>query len=436
MFEAQVVRSPGAVAVVAGGVELSYGEVNERANRVAHWLRGVGVGRESVVGVCLERGVDLVPVLLGVLKAGAGYLPLDPAQPVERLGFMVADAGVSVVVSSSLLVSVLGGVWSGPLLVVDRDESLAGLPVSDPGVSGGPDDLIYVIYTSGSTGRPKGVCLSHANVVRLFAVADRYYGFSADDVWPLFHSYAFDVSVWELWGALLHGGRLVVVPGSVARAPDEFVDLLVEHRVTVLNQTPSAFRSLVGLAADGDRRLDGLCLRVVVFAGERLEVGELVPWVERFGLGRPRLVNMYGITETTVHSTFYELSEEDFVLGAPNRVGVPLDDLSVFLLDGWGYPVPVGVPGEIFVGGGGVARGYLNRAGLTAERFVPDPFGGGGRLYRSGDVARWRRDGGLEFLGRADDQVKIRGYRVELGEIGAVLAGHPGVRDAVVLLRD
>ncbi|MEE6259636.1 amino acid adenylation domain-containing protein [Plantactinospora sonchi] len=432
-----MVRSPGAVAVVCGGVELSYGEVNERANRVAHWLRGVGVGPESVVGVCLERGVDLVPVLLGVLKSGAGYLPLDPAQPVERLGFMVADASVSVVVTSSLLVSVLGSVWSGPSLVVDRDVSvLAGLPVSNPVVAGGSGDLIYVIYTSGSTGRPKGVCLSHANVVRLLSVADRYYGFSADDVWPLFHSYAFDVSVWELWGALLHGGRLVVVPGSVARSPDEFVDLLVEHRVTVLNQTPSAFRSLVGLAADGDRRLDGLCLRVVVFAGERLEVGELVPWVERFGLGRPRLVNMYGITETTVHSTFYELSAEDFVSGAPNRVGVPLDDLAVYLLDGWGHPVPVGVPGEIFVGGAGVARGYLNRAGLTAERFVPDPFGGSGRLYRSGDVARWRADGGLEFLGRADDQVKIRGYRVELGEIGAVLAGHPGVRDAVVILRD
>ncbi|MER7583675.1 amino acid adenylation domain-containing protein [Kitasatospora sp. NPDC097691] len=436
VFEERVAESPSSVAVVAGGVELSYGEVNVRANRLAHLLRELGVGAESPVGVCLGRGVDLVPSLLGVLKSGAAYVPLDPAHPVERRGFVLGDTGASVVVTSSEFVDELSGVFSGRLVVVDE-----GLPVrvgwdADPVAVGSPEGLAYVIYTSGSTGRPKGVCVSHASVWRLSVVTRGQYGFGASDVWPLFHSYAFDVSVWEMWGALLNGGRLVVVPFEVARSPEDFLDLLVEHRVTVLNQTPSAFRALVTAAGEGDERIGRLAVRVVVFAGERLEFGELRPWVERLGLECPALVNMYGITETTVHSTYYRVTEED-LSGTGNPVGVPLGDLRIYVLDRFGEIAPPGVVGEMYVGGPGVARGYLGRPALTAERFVPDRFGpAGGRLYRSGDLARRMADGSLEFVGRIDDQVKIRGYRIELGEIAAVIAQDEAVRDAVVLARE
>ncbi|MDG4786445.1 amino acid adenylation domain-containing protein [Micromonospora sp. WMMD1102] len=432
VFEERVLLAPDAVAVTFEGVSLSYAEVNVRANRLAHRLRALGAGPESLVGVCLERGIDLVPALLGVLKSGAAYLPLDPAQPVDRLGFMVGDAGAPVLVTQASLVDTVAGFFGGELLVLD-EEDLSGLPAGNPAPVSHPEDLIYVIYTSGSTGRPKGVCLTHANVFRLFDTTRQHYQFSADDVWPLFHSYAFDVSVWELWGALLYGGRLVVVPREVTRLPDEFLDLLVAERVTVLNQTPSAFRSLVGFTRDGDPRLDRLALRAVVFAGEKLEMAELAPWTDRFGLDRPALLNMYGITETTVHSTFHQVRAQD-ITDPGNPVGYPLGDLRIYLLDGYGNLVPVGVPGEIHVGGPGVARGYLRRPELTAQRFVPDPFAGvpGARMYRSGDLARRRPDGGLDFLGRIDDQVQIRGYRVELGEIETVLAAHPGIRDAVV----
>jgi amino acid adenylation domain-containing protein len=440
VFEEQAAATPGAVAVVAGDVELTYGELNARANRLAHRLRALGVGTEDLVGVCLERGPELVPALLGVLKSGAAYVPLDPSHPVDRWGFVLGDTGAPVVVTTSEFAERLARIHSGTLILLDRDtpeEPGAAESGANPAPSAvGPDALAYVIYTSGSTGRPKGVCVSHTQVWRLLAVGDRHYGFGADDVWPLFHSYAFDVSVWELWGALAYGGRLVVVPFDVARSPDDFLDLLVRHRVTVLNQTPSAFRSLVGAAAAGDSRIDQLALRAVVFAGERLEFGELVPWVERLGLECPRLFNMYGITETTVHSTFHRVTRHD-LRGGGNPVGRPLEDLTIYLLDRYGQVVPVGVPGEIHVGGPGVTRGYLGRPGLTAERFVPDPFGpAGARLYRSGDLARRNPDGTLDFLGRIDDQVKIRGYRIELGEIQAALAAQPGVRDAAVVVRE
>ncbi|MEV4616964.1 amino acid adenylation domain-containing protein [Kitasatospora sp. NPDC049258] len=328
--------------------------------------------------------------------------------------------------------------FEGPVLVVEElAEGLAALPGHDLEPVTTPDNAIYVIYTSGSTGRPKGVALSHRSVVGLFAATQGLFGFSSDDVWSLFHSYAFDFSVWELWGALLFGGRVVVVPFDTARSPEEFLDLLVTERVTVLNQTPSAFRSLVGLAGAGDRRIGELALRHVVFGGEKLELGDLKPWTDRLGLDAPALINMYGITETTVHVTHHRLTAADLARPALSPAGGPLPDLGVHLLDAHGRLVPVGVVGEIHVSGRGVARCYLNRPELTAERFVPNPYGApGSRLYRSGDLARRRADGTLEFVGRADDQVKIRGYRIELGEIQAAVAAHPGVREAVVVVRE
>ncbi len=298
-----------------------------------------------------------------------------------------------------------------------------------------PDNLAYVIYTSGSTGQPKGVLVTHQNVARLFHATQPWYRFGQRDVWTLFHSYAFDFSVWELWGALLYGGRLVVVPYLTSRSPEVFLELLARERVTVLNQTPSAFRQLIQAEERMDQPVE-LALRYVIFGGEALEMQSLRPWFERHGDQQPQLVNMYGITETTVHVTYRPVSSSD--LNAGSVIGVPIPDLQIYILDAHRQPVPVGVTGELHVGGAGVARGYLNRPELTAEKFIPNPFDKtpGARLYQTGDLARWRADGDIEYLGRADDQVKIRGHRIELGEIESALAWHPAVRECVVLARE
>ncbi|MFI6024801.1 amino acid adenylation domain-containing protein [Amycolatopsis magusensis] len=439
VFAEQAARTPDAVAVTCDGAELSYTELDRWSNRLAHHLRELGAAPETLVGVCLDRGVDLVPTLLGVTKSGAGYLPLDPAYPADRLRFMLEDAAAPLVVTTAAHLDLVREVHKGRIVVLDGEDATAldAAPVTTPEPRSGPENLAYVIYTSGSTGKPKGVCVTHANVHGLLTAAQLHYGFGADDSWSMFHSYAFDVSVWEMWGALLHGGKLVVVPFTVSRSPEEFLDLLVRERVTVLSQTPSAFRALVAAAEADDPRLADLALSAVVFAGEKLEQRELVPWVQRFGLSRPALINMYGITETCVHSTFYALTEADLEPGAGNPVGYPLDGERIHLLDRHGNLVPTGMAGEMHVGGHGVARGYLGRPELTAERFVPDPFGApGDRLYRSGDLARRLPDGSLEFLGRIDHQVKLRGFRIELGEIAAALGEHPAVRDAVVVLRE
>ncbi|WP_037821145.1 non-ribosomal peptide synthetase, partial [Streptomyces sp. NRRL B-3229] len=436
IFGEQAARTPDAVALTFEDARLTYRELDERANRIAHHLIASGAGPETIVGVSLERGLDVIPVLLGVLKSGAAYLPLDPVNPAERLAYMLADAGASLLVSS---VSALPEVeFTGTRVLVDADASaIAARPSTAPQTAVRPDNLIYVIYTSGSTGLPKGVSLTHANVVRLFASTREQFPCTADDVWTLFHSYAFDWSVWEMWGALLHGGRLVVVPPQVSRSPQDMLDLLVRERVTVLCQTPSAFRSLAALAGDGDPRVDELALRAVIFGGERLDMSELQPWTDRVGASRPALINMYGITETTVHATYHRVTDTDLTHPAHSPVGSPLTDLTIHLLDADGQLVPVGVPGEIHVGGPGLARGYLGRPGLTAERFVPNPFGpAGSRLYRSGDLARRLPDGTLESLGRIDKQVKVRGYRIELGEIEARLREHARVRDVVVAVRE
>ncbi|MEU3831006.1 amino acid adenylation domain-containing protein, partial [Streptomyces sp. NPDC029080] len=306
-------------------------------------------------------------------------------------------------------------------------------PTHNPTHTTHPHHPAYVIYTSGSTGRPKGVVNTHHNVVRLFDATRRWFDFGPDDVWTLFHSYAFDFSVWELWGALLHGGRLVVVSYEVSRTPGAFLDLLAEHGVTVLNQTPSAFHQLAQADASGPRRL---ALRLVVFGGEALRLSRLADWYRRHPDDAPVLVNMYGITETTVHVTYQPLTRELVTGAAASVIGTGIPDLRTYVLDGALRLVPPGVVGELYVAGAGVARGYLGRPGLTAERFVADPYAPepGARMYRTGDLVRWNADGELEFVGRADHQVKIRGFRIEPGEIEAVLAGHPGVAEAAVVV--
>ncbi|HSF41611.1 MAG TPA: amino acid adenylation domain-containing protein, partial [Thermoanaerobaculia bacterium] len=434
LFALQAQARPTAVAVSFEDRELSYGELDERSGRLARRLRAAGVGPEVPVALCLERSPELVVALLAVLKAGGAYVPIDPAYPRDRQAYILADSGARVLLSERALAGGLSAVGVRTILLDEPGEDLpapqaGGLP---PGAT--PESLAYVIYTSGSTGRPKGVLVRHANVVRLFRETEPWFGFDERDVWTLFHSPAFDFSVWEIWGALLYGGRLVVVPWAVSRSPEDFHDLLRREGVTVLNQTPSAFRQLV--AADAARGGE-LALRQVIFGGEALELQALRPWFERHGDERPRLVNMYGITETTVHVTWRPLTAADLAAnGSP--IGRAIPDLDLRVLDRSGQPVPVGVAGELCVGGAGLARGYLGRPELTAGRFVPDPFGEspGARLYRSGDLVRYRASGDLEHLGRIDHQVKIRGFRIELGEIETALAAFPGVREAVVAVRE
>ncbi|MFF9332075.1 amino acid adenylation domain-containing protein [Streptomyces albogriseolus] len=441
LFEAQVAAGPGRTAVSHGHERLTYAELNAEANRIARLLTAHGAGPGRIVALALDRGLRLLPALLAVLKTGAAYLPLDPGQPAERLRLVVQDAAPVALVTEQAHAhlahdAVPAVLLDDPLVTADLARR-SGADLTDAERHGptGPSDTAYIIHTSGSTGRPKGVPVPHANVVRLFAAAAEHFDFRADDVWTLFHSYAFDFSVWEIWGALLHGGRLVVVPYAVSRSPREFLDLLHREGVTVLNQTPSAFEQLVD--ADAEHGGDAGALRYVVFGGEALRPARLRPWTERHGLDRPALVNMYGITETTVHVTHHRLTAAD--LDDPRRAGVigtPLADLRVHLLDGAGRPVPPGATGEMYVSGAGVATGYLHRPELTAERFLDDPYGPPGtRMYRSGDLARRRPDGTLDYLGRADAQIQLRGFRVEPGEIEAVLAAHPGVARAAVLPR-
>ena len=436
--ELQAKLAPDAVAVKCGNEAFTYRELNRRANRLAHRLRALGAGPDSLVGIGLERSPAMVVGLLAILKSGAAYLPLDSAYPRDRVEFMLADADVGIVLTSREGLAALPP-HGGTTLLLDDDQSVAGQPDSDsdPVPASGPDNLAYVIYTSGSTGKPKGCLVTHANVVRLFARTQPWFGFGPEDVWTFFHSHAFDFSVWEIWGALVHGGSVVVVPHEVTRSPDAFHSLLVRERVTVLNQTPSAFRALIQADLASGLPPSALSLRYVIFGGEALDLQMLAPWFERHGDERPRLINMYGITETTVHVTYRPLARADLDRNNGSVIGVPIPDLAVHLLDPDLRPVAEGEVGEMFVSGGGVSRGYLDRPELTAERFIDwtAPDGVTHKLYRTGDLARRLPDGDLQYLGRCDQQVKIRGFRIETGEIESVLQRHPGVQACAVIAR-
>ncbi|MGV9712982.1 amino acid adenylation domain-containing protein, partial [Gordonia sp. NPDC003424] len=406
-------------AVTALDVTLTYAELDARSNAVAAGLRARGVLVGDLVGVATGRSVDLVVAILGVLKTGAGYLPLDLGNPVERLAFIVDDAKATVVISdhetsSHALWTTLGDTTER----VDIAELAGADGVQMPPVSVPADSRAYVIYTSGSTGRPKGVAVTHRDVVTLMDAAGDDFEFRADDVWTMFHSYAFDFSVWELWGPLLSGGRLVVVDRDVARDPSAFLGLLADEGVTVLNQTPSAFYQLI----EARRRTPiALPLRYVVFGGEQLNFGQVARWFDEFGDDTAELVNMYGITETTVHVSYRSLERPSARSADASFIGRALSSLTIHVLDARLHPVPDGVVGEMYVAGGQLAQGYLGRLGLTATRFVADPWGPPGtRMYRTGDLAR-RVDGDIEYLGRGDAQVQLRGFRIEYGEVEAAL---------------
>ncbi len=427
-FEHRAAADPDAVAVTYGQGSLTYAELNRQANRLAHHLRALGAGPETMVALFLDPSVEMITAVLGVLKAGAAYVPLDPEYPSERVGFVLQDTAAPLLITQAPLLDRLPA-HAARTVCLDRDAAvLQRLSDTNPDSGATPENLAYVIYTSGSTGQPKGVQIEHRQVARLFSATDAWYRFGPSDTWVLLHSYAFDFSVWEIWGALAYGGRLVISPLWTTRSPQALAELLAGEGVTVMNATPSLF---VVAQAELLRVAGRLALRFVVFGGEALAPAALRPWFEHFGDGAPTLVNMYGITETTVHVTYRPLRAADCERET-SPIGVPIPDLSLHLLDPKGSPVPPGVEGELFVGGAGVARGYLNRPELTAARFVESPFGDG-RLYRTGDVARRLSDGELDFRGRIDDQVKIRGFRVELGEIHAAMREVPGVADGAVV---
>ena len=427
LFEAQVRRTPEAIAVTYGDDSLTYAELNTQANRWAHRLVQLGVQPDSLVALCAGRGLPMLVGLLGILKAGGAYVPLDPAYSGERLQYILADSAPVLLLADELGRQALGD-CEVPVLALEQPLTGESDDLQDVGVR--PAHLAYVIYTSGSTGKPKGVMVEHRQVARLFSATNAWFNFSAADRWCLFHSFAFDFSVWEIWGAWLYGGQLFIVPQAIARSAPDFYHFVCRSGITVLNQTPSAFKAFIQAQAHSEARQQ---LREIVFGGEMLKPSDLAPWFARPENRQTRLINMYGITETTVHVTYRPLSAQDTAI-TTSPIGSRIPDLRLYLLGADGEPVPMGAIGELYVGGEGVARGYLNRPELTAERFLDDPFNRapGARMYRTGDLARYLPGGDIEYLGRNDQQVKIRGFRIECGEVEAQLSTDPRVRSVAV----
>ncbi|MFE3928063.1 amino acid adenylation domain-containing protein [Streptomyces sp. YIM B13508] len=443
-----IARTPHARAVTGSGRGLTYAELDARASALARRLRAAGVTPGALVGVCLDRTPDLAVALLAVWRTGAAYLPLDPTHPKARREYTVTDSGIELIVTDAATRDAVEGLPARLLELnatdgdvhdprpAARDTAGAGAAAPSPeDAVPAHDDLAYVIYTSGSTGRPKGVEITHGNLAWLLGAADRHFDFGPDDVWTLMHSPAFDFSVWELWAPLATGGRVVVLTADEVRDPAAVHRVLREEGVTVLNQTPAAFKGLRAHLAQNGADFTDLALRTVVFGGDAFDVRDYRDWFTAPG-PRPDLVNMYGITETTVHVTIRTITEDDVHGDVRSPVGRPLTAAHGYVLDAWGRLVPHGAVGELHVAGGGVARGYRNRPELTAERFLDDPFGApGSRMYRTGDLVRVLPDGQLAYVGRADHQVKIRGYRIEPGEIETALRALPGVADTAVVAR-
>jgi amino acid adenylation domain-containing protein len=433
-FEQMATARPDSVALVFGLEQITYEALNRRANQLARYLRQLNLDSSSAgpfVAIYLDRSPGLIVAILAVLKAGWAYLPIDSRYPPTRALEMVEDARPIAILSAESLIPRLADDLRfslAPVISIDKLESeLASQSCNNLPPSSDPDSLAYLMYTSGSTGKPKGVMVTHRNVIRLLEQTHPWFGFNNQDVWTLFHSVAFDFSVWEIWGCLLTGGKLVIVTFETSRSPSDFRELLLSEGVTVLNQTPSAFSLLLQAEVSCTSKLDHL--RFIIFGGERLEYSMLQPWFRRYDDTSPQLINMYGITETTVHVTYRQVTKFDAESAHESLIGVPIPDLQLHILDDSGNQVPIGGIGEIYVGGAGVTNGYLNRPELNRDRFVSNPLTptSTARLYKTGDLARVRPDGEIVYLGRNDSQVKINGFRIELGEIECALAKVEGV---------
>ncbi len=432
-FAERALLVPDSVAASCGVGCLTYAELDARANQLAHHLIRFGAGPETRVALYLDRSLDMLVAILAVLKTGAAYVPIDVSNPPERIAYVLDDARACALITESALRDATASRQIHRVILDDEWDTVKRLPVSNLEARVVPENAAYVIYTSGSTGRPKGVTVTHANVARLLKATKQWFDFGRDDVWTMFHSYAFDFSVWEIWPSLIYGGLVVIVPYAISRSPRDFLALLAGERVTMLSQTPSAFGELMSAEDGGEGR--ELALRFVIFGGEALDPRSLRPWFERHGEDGVHFVNMYGITETTVHVTYCPLSQAEALGAGGSRIGRAIPDLRAFVLDEHLRPAPTGVEGELYIAGAGLARGYLNQPSLTALRFLPNPFAArkGERLYRSGDLARQSTTGDLEYLGRLDHQVKVRGFRIEPSEIEAALAEHPDVQDSIIV---
>lgn len=447
LFEEQAERTPDNIALVYDGRELIYRELNERSNQLARRIRkvyqqktGNNLPADALIAMHIDRSLEMVIGILAILKAGGAYVPMDTAYPQDRIDYLIADSNAEIVLSlANKSPNALRPQEKVIYIDLDnelyREEENANLPGHSNSTH-----LAYVIYTSGTTGKPKGVLQTHENVMRLFTCTDHQFNFNAGDVWTLFHSYVFDFTIWELWGSLLYGGKLLVISQAQTKDMVSFYRLCVAYKVTVLNQTPSSFYNFADVAAHAEE--PGLALRYIIFGGEALNIKQLQPWWDyqkRQNLGT-KLINMYGITETTVHVTYKELASDETV---QSNIGRPLADLKAYVLDAGMNPVPVNVTGELYIGGAGLARGYLNRDELTRDRFIHNPFAdiadkakGYTRLYKTGDLVKWLPCGDLEYIGRNDEQVKIRGYRIELGEIEHALASVDGIKQSCVLVKE
>jgi tyrocidine synthetase-3 len=417
LFEEQVTRTPHNIAVAFEEHMFTYQELNERSNKLAAYLiNHYDIHADDLVGILLDRSEWMIISILAILKSGGAYVPMDTSYPQSRIDYMIQDSNCKVVLTNEELTT-----------FKNEEHTYATTNVNPVAKS---NNLAYVIYTSGTTGNPKGSLIEHKNVIRLFENDKRLFDFTDKDVWTMFHSYCFDFSVWEMYGALLYGGKVVIVPALVAKDADVYLDLLKREGVTILNQTPSAFYNIIKEELKKEDAV--LKLRYVIFGGEALSPGKLEEWRKKYP--KTKLINMYGITETTVHVTYKEITEKEIEKGISN-IGTAIPTLSCYVLDPFQKLLPIGIPGELYVGGEGLARGYLNRQELTEQRFIPHPFRKGELLYRSGDKARILENGELEYLGRVDDQVKIRGYRIEIGEIENALQYHPSIETAVVIAK-
>ncbi|KAF9377940.1 hypothetical protein BGX21_003056, partial [Mortierella sp. AD011] len=422
IFEDQAVQSPDAIAIIFEDQQMTYHELNVQANSLAHHLIDLGVKPDSLVGICVDRSLAMIVGLLAILKAGGAYVPLDPMFASERLNDILEDASPSILLADELGIKALDSSIPESVVVVDPNTTFKK-PTTNPHVIElASHHLVYVIYTSGSTGKPKGVMVEHAQVTRLFDTTTVWFNFSKDDVWIMNHTFSFDFSVWEIWGALLYAGRLLIPSYRTTQSPEELYKLICDHKVTVLNTTPSSFRPFIALQEESHLRDE---LRYVIFGGEALEPAMLKPWYDTRPQSSSQLFNMYGITEITVHATIHKVCMRD-CKSAASPIGMKLPDLTAYVVDTNGHPVPLGAIGELCISGAGVTRGYLNRPELTLEKFPLDPFSktNGKRMYKTGDLVRYLPDGNLVYLGRNDNQVKIRGYRIELGEIEARLYEH------------
>lgn len=428
LFEEQVQLTPNRIAIKYNNDSMTYEELNKKANQVAHFLRNLGIKSNDVVAIRLNKSLEMIVGILGILKAGGCYLPIDLSYPQERISFMLKDSSAKIFLTNQAHQKDLDIPIDCYLLDMTDSNPIYKNDTTNLPCINSPEDLIYIIYTSGSTGVPKGVMLCHRNVVRLIKNEKFQFDFNANDVWTMFHSVAFDFSVWELYGALLYGSKLVLVPEITAKDPNQFLQLLRNEKVTVLNQTPTYFYNLL------DRELlnkdASLAIRYIIFGGEALKPNLVRPWKEKYPF--TRIINMYGITETTVHVTFKELTDKD-LLSSDSNIGKPIPTLKVYVMDKNLNILPYGVEGEMCVSGLGVCKGYLNRPELNTDRFVKNPYHPDEILYRSADDAVLSPNGDLHYIGRIDNQVKIRGFRIEIGEIESKLLRHPNINKCVVL---